>query len=284
MKQLSFVVLMLCVVLCGCGGSANLVNQPVPVSPASLSYNDLFSNATPPVPADDGAFALPANATAPTESFEGRLELGNTSSNGSTVVLRDDYGAFYGSDSPWEHLAAFSFEFVQDGRYLIPVQQGLVYTGNAAWNYIVGPERSPSGRSAGTGLNPCRRGRQGGDADPLVASPPGMIRRRIRPIPLSRFLPDGGAGRRSAGRHCRSGYFFMSDPLAAILHFQAAVFPFADHRFGLRRPTVMLLRFQLQKTSGVAHHPVVADMAVCFQTEDLPQLGSPWRPPVIIFR
>jgi len=31
---------------------------------------------------------------------------------------------------------------VQDGSYLIPAQQGLVYTGSQAWNYIVGPGRA----------------------------------------------------------------------------------------------------------------------------------------------
>jgi hypothetical protein len=135
-------VVLLSTILSGCGGTPTAnVNQPLPVSPASLTYNDLFSNASPPVPAMDSAFAMPVNAAAPVDIFEGRLELGDTASNGSVVILNDNYGAFYGSDSPWEHLAAFSFEFVQDGSYLIPAQQGLVYTGNKAWNYIVGPGR-----------------------------------------------------------------------------------------------------------------------------------------------
>jgi hypothetical protein len=144
MKRFSLLVtvFVLSTVLGGCGGSAGNGNQPGQPSAAALSYGDLFSNAAPAAPADDGGFAMPANAAAPVDTFEGRLELGDTSSNGSVAVITDDYGAFYGSTSPWEHLAAFSFEFVQDGSYLIPAQQGLVYTGNLAWNYIAGPGRA----------------------------------------------------------------------------------------------------------------------------------------------
>jgi hypothetical protein len=142
MKRLLFIIpaALLCEILGGCVAPAN-VNQPLPVSQTALSSSDLFSNATPPVPVMDSAFAMPVNAAEPTDVFEGRLELGNTASNGSLVVLRDDYGFFNGGDSPWKHLAAFSFEFVQDGSYLIPAQQGLVYTGSPVWNYIVGPGR-----------------------------------------------------------------------------------------------------------------------------------------------
>jgi hypothetical protein len=144
MKRLKLIIpaVLLCAILSGCGGApAANVNQPLPVSPASLSYSDLFSIATPTVPAMDSAFAVPANAAAPADIFKGRLNLVNPAGNGSVVVLRDDYSYFSGGDSPWKHLADFSFEFVQDGSYLIPAQQGLVYTGNTAWNYIVGPGR-----------------------------------------------------------------------------------------------------------------------------------------------
>lgn len=143
MKRMRLIIpaVLLCAILSGCGAPAANVNQSLPVSPASLSYNDLFSKATPLVPAMDSTFAMPTNASAPVDVFEGRLDLVNPSSSGSVVVLRDDYTAFYGNNSPWEHLTAFSFEFVQDGSYLIPAQQGLVYTGSEAYNYIVGPGR-----------------------------------------------------------------------------------------------------------------------------------------------
>jgi hypothetical protein len=142
MKRVRLIIpaVLLSAILSGCGGAPASNGNQTP--PAALSYGDLFSSAAPASPADDGGFAMPANAAAPTDIFEGRLALGDTSSNGSVTVITDPYGAFYGSDSPWEHLAPFSFEFVQDGSYLIPAQQGLVYTGSEAWNYIVGPGRA----------------------------------------------------------------------------------------------------------------------------------------------
>ncbi|MGA2359395.1 MAG: hypothetical protein ABSF66_10360, partial [Terriglobales bacterium] len=109
---------------------------------SALTYSELFSNTGPTAPVDDGdGFALPANAAAPSQSFEGTLTLADPASSGSAQILRDDFGDDSANNSPWRHLPSFSFQFVQNGSYLIPVQQGLVITGNAAWNYIVGPGR-----------------------------------------------------------------------------------------------------------------------------------------------
>jgi hypothetical protein len=107
-----------------------------------LPYGELFANATPASPVDDSAgFAVPPNAASPPQIFEGTLTLSNPASSGSFRLLRDDTKIDTGTDSPWRHLANFSFQFVQNGSYLIPVQQGLVITGSPAWNYIVGPGR-----------------------------------------------------------------------------------------------------------------------------------------------
>ena len=107
-----------------------------------LTYSELVSNTGPAAPVDDGdGFALPANAAAPSQSFEGTLTLADPAPSGSAQILRDDFGDDSANNSPWRHLPSFSFQFVQNGSYLIPVQQGLVITGNAAWNYIVGPGR-----------------------------------------------------------------------------------------------------------------------------------------------
>src|SRR5450631_82376 len=117
-------------------GGNSKVNRSV------LTYSELFSNTVPSVPVDDSAgFALPANAAAPSQSFEGTLTLSDPTTSGSAQILRDDFADESGSNSPWRHLASFSFQFVQNGSYLIPVQQGLVITGSAAWNYILGPGR-----------------------------------------------------------------------------------------------------------------------------------------------
>src|ERR1700722_2886020 len=113
------------------------------VNRSVLPYGELFSNAAPASPVDDTAgFTVPASAAAPSQMFEGTLALSNPTSSGSFRLLRDDEKIDTGTDSPWRHLASFSFQFVQNGSYLIPVQQGLIITGSPAWNYIVGPGRA----------------------------------------------------------------------------------------------------------------------------------------------
>jgi hypothetical protein len=112
------------------------------VTRSVLRYGELTANSTPAAPVDDSAgFALPANAAAPAGTFEGTLTLSNPGSSGGFRLLRDEEKMDTGADSPRRHLATFSFQFVQNGSYLIPGQQGLVITGSPAWNYIVGPGR-----------------------------------------------------------------------------------------------------------------------------------------------
>jgi hypothetical protein len=132
------------VVLGGCGSTHRADGSPEPTPtpiPNSISSSDLLNARTPATPVNDAAFSLPTDAAAPDESFEGRLTLANPVQNGSFQVVDDAYGQVAGGDSPWKHLPPFSFEFVQDAGYLIPAQQGLVYTGHPTWNYIVGPGR-----------------------------------------------------------------------------------------------------------------------------------------------
>lgn len=112
------------------------------VSRAILTFEQLFADAAPASPVDDAAgFGLPANAARPSQNFEGTLTLSNPATSGGSQVLRNVEGYESGNNSPWMHLAPFSFQFVQNGSYLIPVKQGLVITGSPAWNYIVGPGR-----------------------------------------------------------------------------------------------------------------------------------------------
>lgn len=135
----------------GWSAPALLATTPVPGDPLGgngdvnrsvLTYSQLFSNTAPAAPVDDtGGFALPANAAAPSQAFEGTLTLSNPAASGSAQILRNDFAYNAASDSPWQHLASFSFQFVQNGSYFIPVRQGLVITGSTAWNYIVGPGR-----------------------------------------------------------------------------------------------------------------------------------------------
>lgn len=110
------------------------------VSRTVLTFNELFSSANPAAPVDDGTFALPANAAPPTQTFQGRLELLNVATSGNFHELFTPLGGT-GSSANWPYLPAFSFEFVQSGSHLIPTRQGIYVTGNASWNYIIGPGR-----------------------------------------------------------------------------------------------------------------------------------------------
>ena len=128
-----------------------VATMPVPGDPLSgnghvnrsvLTYSQLFSDTVPTAPVNDSdGFALPVNAAAPSQAFEGTLTLSDPATSGGAQILRDDFADDSAGNSPWRHLPSFSFRFVQNGSYLIPVPQGLVITGDAAWNYIVGPGR-----------------------------------------------------------------------------------------------------------------------------------------------
>jgi len=111
------------------------------VSRTLLAYSELFSDVSPSSPVDDNAFALPTNAAMPKEEFEGRLELVHPESSGGFAKVFEFLNLTGDADSPWKHLPAFSFEFVQNGSYLIPARQGLIFTGDPSWNYIIGPGR-----------------------------------------------------------------------------------------------------------------------------------------------
>ncbi|MBI4671407.1 MAG: hypothetical protein HY741_07025 [Chloroflexi bacterium] len=107
------------------------------VTRTSLTYDDLM-NSTASALVDNSAFALPTNAAMPTHQFQGRLTLATETSSGQDV-LHDPYG--YNVYPGVRHLRTVDFRFVQNGSHLIPVEQGLSYTGSAFWNYIVGPGR-----------------------------------------------------------------------------------------------------------------------------------------------
>ena len=128
--------------------SQDSVAAPIPlkgkgdVTRKLLSRKDLFGITSSSTPVDDSeGFAIPANAAEPTQFFEGSLTLNRPENSGTFTGISDVFQLTSAGDSPWKHLPAFSFEFVQNGSYLIPARQGLAITGNPVWNYIVGPGR-----------------------------------------------------------------------------------------------------------------------------------------------
>ena len=102
-----------------------------------LTFDDLMSGRSAG-PVDDGAFALPEEAAMPEVVFEGSLQISAGLDTGSRVV-RDDL--HYAADPARLQLPPFDLQFVQDGSFLIPVSQELVFTKNPYWNLMVGPGR-----------------------------------------------------------------------------------------------------------------------------------------------
>ncbi len=90
----------------------------------------------------DSAFAVPAGAAMPRHTLEGRLQLNGESTGGGFTELRDDYSYTSRFDSPRKHLPEIDMDFVQNGSHLVPVAQGLTYTGHQYWNIIYGPGRA----------------------------------------------------------------------------------------------------------------------------------------------
>lgn len=141
-------LVIICLVFTNCGGgtqstssNSNSNSNPTPepvVTP--LSYADMFSSQAASSPVDDSLFAPPSNASAPGQSFEGRLVLVNVDQSGGYSEIRNDYASADPSGYR-KHLPGFSFDFVQDGSDLIPAREGLVYTEHPFWNYIIGPGR-----------------------------------------------------------------------------------------------------------------------------------------------
>lgn len=108
------------------------------VSRSALLFGELMNASAHTTLVDYSAFALPDGAAMPAHTLEGTLSLMGEVTNGEFELLADDF--LY--DKPERrHLPEFEMQFVQSESYLIPVKQGLQYSGSRYWNYIVGPGR-----------------------------------------------------------------------------------------------------------------------------------------------
>jgi hypothetical protein len=106
------------------------------------TYTTLQSTAQPSaIVSDTNGFGIPATAAPPTNTFEGTLTLSSVTTTGNYTSVYDPLN--YSSVTAWKHLGANSgtslvLQFVQNGSWLIPVTQGLQYTGSSNWNIIIG--------------------------------------------------------------------------------------------------------------------------------------------------
>jgi hypothetical protein len=145
------VVVLLGMLSLSCTSAVATAANPVPgdpltgsgvVSRTANTYASLMASSQPTGLVNESNFGLPANAAAPTDTFEGSLTLTPTAAGYFSVYYDLLNQTNNGHNiAPFDTLPAFSFQFVQNGSYLIPVVQGLIITGSANWNYIIGPGR-----------------------------------------------------------------------------------------------------------------------------------------------
>jgi CubicO group peptidase (beta-lactamase class C family) len=102
-----------------------------------LTYDDLMAGSAA-APLDESAFSLPEEAARPGVVFEGRLRLASNPQGGAELIVNKLDSA---NDTARLVLPSMDLQFVQEGSFLIPVTQGLVYTESPYWNYIIGPGR-----------------------------------------------------------------------------------------------------------------------------------------------
>jgi hypothetical protein len=145
MKHASLIAAFLIWAALGCVAAFATVN-PMPGDPltgsgvVSRSVNTvttLMSTTQPSAVVNDtSGFGIPSTAAAPTNTFEGTLTLAavTTTGNYTAIYDPDDYSSVTG----WKHLppnngstTSLTLQFVQNGSWLIPVNQGLQYTGSS---------------------------------------------------------------------------------------------------------------------------------------------------------
>lgn len=84
------------------------------------------------------AFAMPAGAAYPAHAFRGTLSLDPRQANKGFAEVGTSRQQHYRDPGT---LPAFSFQFVQHGGHLVPVQRGLIPTAHPDWGYILEPGR-----------------------------------------------------------------------------------------------------------------------------------------------
>ena len=107
------------------------------VSRTINTYATLMSTAQASAPVSDTpGYGLSTNAAPPIDSFQGTLTLNAVKTTGEFTDIYDPL-AYKSATANWQHLpptgapstaTTLTMQFVQNGSWLIPVVQGLVYT------------------------------------------------------------------------------------------------------------------------------------------------------------
>lgn len=106
-----------------------------------LTYPTLMTGTGNGSRLDMGAFAVPQGAAEPTYTFQGRLTLINTATNGGFAEILDSYSYTGLADATRKHLPTFDFDFVQSGSHLIPSLRQSIASSHPEWEFLLMPGR-----------------------------------------------------------------------------------------------------------------------------------------------
>ena len=129
-----FAILIAAVFMQSCANDDHSIQPSPALSREFLMNANDFSN---PVLLTE--FARGPGAVAATNRFSGRLRLSSGSQPLRFEVLRDEFGLAAQAGSAIGELPPFDFEFVQDGDYLIPLQQGPTASTHPWWEFVLQP-------------------------------------------------------------------------------------------------------------------------------------------------
>ena len=110
-------------------------------SPA-LSHEFLMNGSNFSNPVLLSEFVQNPGAVPASNRFAGRLRLTPTGQAVHFEVLHDEFGLAAPGAASIGELPPFDFEFVQDGDYLLPVQQGPIASTHPWWEFVLQPGRA----------------------------------------------------------------------------------------------------------------------------------------------
>ena len=104
-----------------------------------LSYDLLMGSAAIDAPVALSEFTPPSDARAASNNLSGRLILAADSQSNDFRMIVDELN-FADLDRPgMQELPPFDFDFVQDGDYLVPMQQGPISNEHNWWEFVLLP-------------------------------------------------------------------------------------------------------------------------------------------------
>ena len=120
----------------GCSDQSELPNSGRALSRDLLMHGSDLEQA-PRLP----EFTRPDDATSARNIFSGRLRLDTDHQSNRFEILLDELGLVDPVRSGINELPPFDFEFVQDGDYLVPLQQGPFASEHNWWEFVLRPGR-----------------------------------------------------------------------------------------------------------------------------------------------